>query len=361
MEIKKSGTTARLSRRLIGSLLVFLLAVGVVAFTPGLDGEAGAVDFDRACSLTVAPGSEDLAADLQGADVVVDLYKIADAEPVSGQDTYTYAFLEGYQDAKAVYEANTNQADWTKMAQAAARVALDGKAPAVTGAAVNAPMKDLGCGLYLVIARGAELEDYKVTVKEEDGTEELATIADSDTYTYTYAPALISLPGKEREEGDPTTSADSGAWLYDMSVTLKPSQEVRYGSLEIVKTLQSYETKDPATFVFDIEAVKDGEVVYSNVASLSFTEAGQKHTLLEGIPVGAVVTVREVYSGNAYEAVTNPEQTTTIVANEVASVSFTNDYNETNNGGGAVTNHFENDDENGWSWTQIPDNSTDAR
>lgn len=359
MEIKRNGRKAWLSRRLAGSLLAFLLVAGAVLFTPSLDGEAGAVDFDRACSLTVAPGNGELEEDLAGAHVVVDLYQVAQAQPVSGQDTYTYAFLEGYQEAEAIYQENQENADWTRMAQAAAKAALEGKTPILAAAAVDAPMKDLGCGLYLVIARGSDLEDYKVSVKEEDGTEDIATIANSSAYTYTYAPALVSLPGKEREDGAPTTAADSGAWLYDMSVTLKPSQTVRHGSLEIVKTLQSYETRDPATFVFEVEAVLNGSVVYSNVVSLSFTEAGQKSAVLEGIPVGAEVTVREVYSGTAYKLVTEESQTATIVANEVASVAFTNDYDENHRGGGAVTNRFENREDTGWDWTPIPDSGAD--
>ncbi len=136
---------------------------------------------------------------------------------------------------------------------------------------------------------------------------------------------------------------------------MKPSQEIRHGSLEIVKTLQSYETRDPATFVFDVEAVLDGSVVYSNVVSLSFTEAGQKSTLLEGIPVGAEVTVKEVYSGASYKVVSADTQTATIVANEVASVAFTNDYDDRHGGGGAVVNHFANSEDEGWGWTPIPD------
>lgn len=360
MEIKRNGREARLSRRLVSPLLAFLLALGAIVFTPGLDGEAGAVDFDRACSLTVAPGNGELAGDLAGAHVVVDLYQVAEAQPVSGQDTYTYAFLEGYQEAGAIYQEGQDNADWTRMAQAAAKVALDGREPAVTAAAVDAPIKDLGCGLYLVVARGGDLEDYKVAVEGEGGAEETATIANSSAYTYTYAPALVSLPGKEREDGaPPTTAADSGEWLYDMSVTLKPSQTARHGSLEIVKTLQAYETRDPATFVFEVEAALGGSVVYSNVVSLSFTEAGQKSAVLEGIPVGAEVTVREVYSGAAYKLVTEASQTATIVANEVASVAFTNDYDDTHRGGGAVTNRFEDGEDTGWSWTPIPDSGAE--
>ena len=60
-----------------------------------------------------------------------------------------------------------------------------------------------------------------------------------------------------------------------MTVTLKPERSERYGSLEIVKTLQTYETKDPATCVLQVEATlgegESAQKVYSDVVSLSFT------------------------------------------------------------------------------------------
>lgn len=358
MKIKRKHWQARHPSRIVAPLLAFLVALGMVMAMPGLSGEAGAVDFDKACSLTVQPGNEDLAGDLAAAKVVVDLYQVAEAEPVAGYDTYTYSFGEAYKSLADIYGKDTSNADWTAMAQSAARAALEGGTPAVTAAAVGQPIEGLQCGLYLAIARGDGLEDYTTTVKAEDGTEEIATIANSPAYTYTYMPALVSLPSKEAEDGEINT-AGPGEWLYSMEVTLKPSQAVRHGSLEIVKTLQSYETRDPATFVFNVEAVLDGSVVYSNVLSLSFTEAGQKQTVLEGIPVGAEVTVKEVYSGTAYKVVSDDTQTATIVANEVASVAFTNDYDDSNRGGGSVTNHFANSEDEGWGWTQIPDSGND--
>ncbi len=354
MEIKRNRGQARRPGWIAAPLLAFLVAFGMILMMPGLSGEAGAVDFDKACSLTVQPGNEDLAADLEKAKVVVDLYQVAKAEPVSGYDTYTYAFADAYKSLEEIYQQDSNNADWMAIAQGAAKIALEGATPAVTGAAVGQPIEGLQCGLYLVIARGDGLEDYTTTVTAEDGTERIATIANSPTYKYTYMPDLVSLPSKEAEDGEINT-AGPGEWLYAMDVTLKPSQEIRHGSLEIVKTLQSYETRDPATFVFDVEAVLDGSVVYSNVVSLSFTEAGQKSTLLEGIPVGAEVTVKEVYSGASYTVVSADTQTATIVANEVASVAFTNDYDDRHGGGGAVVNHFANSEDEGWGWTPIPD------
>ena len=87
MEIKRNRGQVRRPGWIAAPLLAFLVAFGMIMMMPGLSGEAGAVDFDKACSLTVQPGNEDLAADLEKAKVVVDLYQVAKAEPVSGYDT----------------------------------------------------------------------------------------------------------------------------------------------------------------------------------------------------------------------------------------------------------------------------------
>ena len=163
------------------------------------------------------------------------------------------------------------------MAQETAKIALEGKRPVVEGAPSNTSMENLKCGLYLVIARGAGMEAYTTENAGEEGEALLGTLADSEHYRYTFLPVLVSIPGKEGAgEALGGNTADAGPWLYQMEVLLKSSRQDRYGSLEIVKTLQSYETKEPATFVFSVEAVKDGEVVYSNVVSFTFEEAGQK-------------------------------------------------------------------------------------
>ena len=142
------------------------------------------------------------------------------------------------------------------------------------------------------------------------------------------------------------------------SVSLKPQQSRRYGSLEIVKTLLNYEVKDPATFIFDVEAVLGSETVFRDNVALTFDkgdETGKKSVVLKNrIPVGAEVKVTEVYSGSVYELTSSPTQTTVIEANNIVSVAFTNDYNETNRGGGSVTNSFKQS-ETGWSLQKIYD------
>lgn len=320
------------------------------------------------------PGNnnQEMVADLAGAAITVDLYKVADAQPVSGYDTYTYKFLDEYKDLEDIYKGDPNNAEWKKMAQEAASYvkksqeaeAPEGTAqPVMSGAISNgyAEFGGLKSGLYLLIARGTDIEDYWTTVNQQGDVEEgeaeaaesIATIARSNRYVYTYSPEMISLPGKEGN-----TTAGNGEWLYNVTASLKPEQSVRYGSLEIVKTLLSYETKDPATFVFRVTGVLGEETVFDDMVSLTFTPediAGQKSVILEDrIPVGAVVTVTEEYSGGVYGQISVTPDPVTIEANNIVSVPFTNDYNETDRGGGSVTNSF-NQSETGWRLQQIYD------
>lgn len=343
---------------LAGPLAAFVLAASAVAVTPALDGTAQAVNVNQSCALTVKPGSEDYAADLAKADVVVDVYKVADAIADSNYDTYSYDFQGAYAGLK--YSGKPDNEEWNALAQQAAGIALNGGTPVASEAAgkqISLPEPDCGCGLYLVIARGGNIADYVTNVKGEDGKESIATIAQSNEYTYTFSPSLVSLPSKEAEADGTINTAGAGDWLYNLTVTLKPQRAVRFGSLEIVKTLQQYEVKDPATFVFQVDATLHGEKVFSDVVSISFTPGSpnQKSKRIDNLPVGAEVKVTEIYSGAVYHLVTEPEQTAIIPANDVVSVAFTNDYSTTDKGGGAVTNHFDYND--GWNWTPISDDA----
>lgn len=339
---------------LAGPLAAFVLAASAVAVTPALDGMAQAVDVDRSCALTVKPGGKDYAEDLREANVVVDVYKIADAVADSAYDTYSYSFQGAY--GGLTYPNDPDNERWDALAQQAAAIALNGQTPAASGPA-DQRIQLPDCGLYLVIARGSDIADPVTRVENEDGQEHIATIAQSGGYTYTFAPSLVSLPSKAVEADGSINTAGAGDWLYDLTVTLKSQRTVRFGSLEIVKNLQQYEIKDPATFVFQVEADLNGEKVLSNVVSISFTpnSPSQRSYRIDNLPVGANVTVTEVYSGSVYHVVTEPEQIAVIPANDVVSVSFTNDYSTTDKGGGAVTNHFDYND--GWDWTEIKDDA----
>ena len=102
---------------------------------------------------------------------------------------------------------------------------------------------------------------------------------------------------------------------------------------------------------------ENGNTVYSNVVSTTHSSAGTKAAIADHIPAGAKVTVTEVYSGAGYRLVSEPQQTAEISADEIVTVEFDNTYDHGLNPGYGVTNHFDYDEDEGWQWTQLPDNS----
>ena len=74
----------------------FILAAVFMVFSLSLFGEkvfASSIDLDRDCSLTISAGSMMLE-ELPDANVEIDLYRVADAIPVQGFDTYDWQVNE---------------------------------------------------------------------------------------------------------------------------------------------------------------------------------------------------------------------------------------------------------------------------
>ncbi|XCP84643.1 DUF5979 domain-containing protein [Roseburia hominis] len=140
-------------------------------------------------------------------------------------------------------------------------------------------------------------------------------------------------------------------WLYDVTVGLKPSREPLEGDMKIRKTLNTYnESLGEVTFVFEVTG-KDpvtGEVVYNNVVSMNFddgTPTGTQTVKITGLPVGTVVTVKEIYNGGSYKEV-SADYTTTIEptkdgVSQTKPVTFVNDYDDKLKKGCGIVNHFD--------------------
>lgn len=372
-----------MKRKRIG--LACLAAISVLAAgfgVPGLGRTAHAVELGTACSLTVTVepktmegGPEEMP------DVVLDLYKVADAVPVEGQDTYTYETAGDSPYAGLIPENGggevlemTNES-WQQLAQQAADATFQsGKAADVTVEILDndrLTATDLTAGLYLIIARGRGLTPEEYIVRKEGNSEEgeddggVATIAWSDSYVFTYGPQLISLPGKEADSEGNILTSNPGDWIYDASAVLKPELGGRFAALRIDKELLSFYAGSPATFVFSVEATLQGALVYSNVLSMTFNGPGSQSELVEEIPVGAEVVVTEVYSGNTYRSTAGTSTVQTVTMNNIGPdeagfsniASFQNEYDGTGRNGSAITNHFEYADDGAgmaWNWTQIP-------
>ena len=173
-------------------------------------------------------------------DVVLDVYKVASGEKMSGFDTYKlnwsespFASLQSDWDAmiKLGDEGSLTADDVIAMTQKFAEVVLDGNVgiyrteeavtpaadaptPAVIGT-LGTPITDLYAGLYLIIARGSNITEYAGTVTDETtGTTGTVTIAKSRGFKYSFSPELISMPTKAADETGVINTANPGPWIY---------------------------------------------------------------------------------------------------------------------------------------------------
>lgn len=281
---------------------------------------ADAIDTSATCSLTLTVPSDSVYMSDAGApDFTAKLYRVA-----SVSESRHFTMLEDYGvDVEALSE--DENADWEKAA-ATASEKLDGK-KATAEVTIS---RETGQGR----ANGLETGMYLVMMDTVTAPE----------YEYSFTPYFISLPNNLYYSSG---QASDDEWLYDAQSVIKVGAEERFGSLEIVKSLTEYNsTLGPASFVFQIEGER-GTDRYSNVVSISFTEAGQQSVVVEHIPAGMNVTVTEVYSGSSYELTSEASQSAVIVAGDAdrASVAFTNTYNDRINGGTGIENQFTHEDD----------------
>lgn len=317
------------------------LAAITVLSAAGLSSVYGAlgVETDRECSLTFTLDGTEFD-ELRSLEIPVDVYKVADITEEAVYDTTNYTDFADLGLEKV--SSTTTAEEWAQMAEDAMKIVennnkiaptADVKVTKPAGAAESTGViNNLETGMYLVQAETVQTREY----------------------TYDFTPYLVSLPNNYYSKKN-----SDDRWVYDVTTGMKPQQTQRYGDLEIVKDLTEYNAslKD-ALFVFQVEGTRHGEKVYSDVVSIKFDEAGKKSVLVEDLPAGTVVTVKEVYAGGSYSNTSGDTQETVIVAEGVtdhpASVSFTNTYNGKLIPGTGIVNHFENKDGE-WSWEQQTD------
>ena len=97
------------------------VAVGAMLALPLVGSAAQDLDLTKDCSLTVSPGGEETAELLAEADVVVDLYKVAEVTAGSGADAYGFELLGDY-GSLTIGDDMDNEA-WRGVAQEAAEIA----------------------------------------------------------------------------------------------------------------------------------------------------------------------------------------------------------------------------------------------
>lgn len=321
------------------------LAAITVLSAAGLSSVYGAlgVETDRKCSLTFTLDKAEFG-ELCDLEIPVDVYKVADITEEAQYDTTGYADFASLGLEKI--SSTTSAEEWAQMAEDAMKIVVDKGIARTAEVKVTKPegaegstgvINNLDTGMYLVQAETVQTSEY----------------------TYDFTPYLVSLPNNYYSKENPDDT-----WKYDVTTGMKPQQTQRYGNLEIVKNLTEYNAslKD-ALFVFQVEGTRHGKQVYSDVVSIKFDEAGKKSVLVEDLPAGTVVTVKEVYAGGSYSNTSGETQEAVIVAEGVTdnpvSVSFTNTYNGKLIPGTGIVNHFEK--KNGeWDWEQQTDEPASA-
>lgn len=346
---KKGGVLERQSfcRSITGKAVAALCAVGLcLAGALAIHGaqQAQAVDLhaDNKLTITYDNGPSDL---------VYDIYFVAKAVEQSGADAFTFdavaPFTDLTQQVKNLYTTG-EEADYDSLVAAAAELVRAGSLAPMATIANGETKEGLPAGLYLALAHNKGQTNYFV-----GSGNSIRTVALTSSQEFTFKPQLISIPTKESG-----TTAGADEWIYSVEAQPKADVKARFGSLRIVKDLLTYETSSNATFVFNVDVKVNGSVYLSNVYTINFSEAGKDSVTIDNLPVGAEVTVTESYSGANYSAVAGDEteKTTTIYAGQTSEVVFTNDYNESGSGGGAVVNTFEAvpDSQTGtrWQWSR---------
>ena len=378
-------------RRTAGIALSLLLAAGLLC-VPGMTAyaeESAPLNLGNPVSLQVTPGSVEQIEDLRTANLVVDVYQIASARKPDNYDTYELEYANGFTDEAlglaelGVSGINANNIDyttWQKIADNAAKSILGESAvPALASSKVvnafqvfdnagnfniiplpaNTADPATNGGLYLVVPRSGNLEEYVKTL--DDGS--LATIAHSTMLEYSFAPMLVAAPSKSlsNETYGTFDTSDTSPWIYQVPVSFKTEQEPLISQFRIKKAIDKFETTDPVTFVFQIEGTFRGEKVLSTTRSFVFDENTDYEQLIDitGVKVGTLVEVTEVYAGANYEQseahIYNKEGTEITAENalveafvadtpdKVLTFSFVNTYDGKTNEGGSVINKFEDD------------------
>lgn len=350
----------------------------------GLLGVVARADEDYTFSLTVnatASTDESFVAEVKRVDVVLDVYKLADAVYDEKFDTYSYDnWAAGFEDVQVDFDAiqeasqhldqRASGTDWQTLYDKAAAVVSDGSiAPQYEGikfADGKAQTSITEKGLYLVIARGAE---------EDRGT----NFAYSDRYKFIFPATMVSAPTKWADEtgdmsGDIYTDWVYGDWHDEATLNLKSTWEPLFGRLVIDKSVENYEL-DETTFVFRVRNVATDKVglgeLYDEYASITLNGSATGSTELTHIPAQLKVQIDETYEGGRYQYVSTQWITDNVILSDhdvengkgyeteaqYAEVLVNNKRGGDNPGGGhGVENHFSYEDASGnWPIAMRPE------
>ena len=339
-------------------LITFLLVTGII--TGGIlaeeskeDPATGKVTFSLPKDFKDQYG-ETLEDFKEEGDLVVGLYKVADIFwngstakfEFSGSEKVNEILADYFEEGKNGYVIDADDKEIVENMEAAAKelagLGIESLSPDNIELGEEPKVAE---GLYLVVPHNKERERYITTVTDEEGNEVTVSYAYTTAKEYDFTLNLLAL------------SAAQSDLLGNKDVTLKPEAKPRMGRIEIDKILSNY--LSDGTFVFSVKAEYEGKVVLNDVRSLTFTEAGSQSIVIDDIPVGSVVTVKEIYSGAIYELSSDSEVEHTIdrpfVDEKTGTVfhfEFINKYNKSNNHGYGIDNMFVKDDNGDWEYVK---------
>ena len=315
----------KILKRIFAVSIVSALTLSLIGFCNANAAER--VDTSKPVTITakIDDNDQSVFASTYSGQVEINLYKLANIT-----ETGDVELLDKYSNSNidlSVLNNNPTVEDVnTKIVEPAKRIA-DGTKPdetitidKSTGAKSESITIENGAGLYLYIPKDAA-----------DGR-----------YKYSFTRYVLMAPTSEYI----STGSGSDEWNYSSSFSLKSSEEERFGSLEIVKTLDSFNSSlGTASFIYEVTAVRDNETVFNNVYSIDFTNAGNKSRVIDNIPADSDVTVKELYSGASYSVNGDASKNTKIIADKTVTTDFENDYDgRLISGGISAENHFENED-----------------
>ena len=216
-----------------------------------------------------------------------------------------------------------------------------------------------------------EITAAEAETSGEENTEDSDTTAGTDTVGRTAEGNEQTAEGADQtdeadtENGDKAmtrvrevpTSIDGTVADGQVATFTITNTYVELTDFEIVKTMtfpglaDGYALEDAQEVVFTVTAVYDDEVVLSNVYDAHFDALGTQTIHVDEVPVGAIVTIEETYSGAAAKLVAgDQQQVIEMISKETAQAGYTNQYTGGRKGHG-VLNEFTFTGE-GWSWTQ---------
>jgi len=284
---------------LAACLLVALAFGGTLAIAAGEWAPAGPYTLD-----VYAQSNEKLAADLASGDVdlVADVYQLATGEEDTAYETYNYtlAFPFATEEMQDLFDNALDKdsaGDWEAVGAAAMEILSDpNKAKGATKVGSATLSKDGVAslsfsekGIFMVVPHGLNDESL---------------VAYGPVYKYEFNPSLLALPTKDAVDGVIGTAAEYGDWLNATAIDLKVEEKLLYGSLTIKKNVTEFRGT-PVIFDFSIDSVPGSDPEYHQTKAVELTKGTSAEGLVEGIPAGIEVEVRETYDGAGYERVSD--------------------------------------------------------